>query len=163
MSLNHDKRTIMVDFVSVASGAIKILGPFIPYLDPFRKAFQKKIEDVTANAAWEQAKNLWSKITGRFKDDKELHEAAEAVAALPNNASLQKALTEVLASRLQNAPDLTKELLDILGGEKRLQEIVAGNEAIIDNIRMTMAAAGTQRIQAGDKSRISGIDMNMNG
>jgi hypothetical protein len=153
----------MIDFVSVASGAVKILGPFLPYLDPFRKALQKKIEDVTANAAWDQAKGLWGKITGRFKDDKDLNEAAEAVAALPNNAILQKALTEVLASRLQSAPDLTDELMKLLGGEKRLQEIVAGNEATIHDIRMKMAEAGTQRIEGGDKARISKVDMEMNG
>jgi hypothetical protein len=153
----------MIDFVSVASGAVKILGPFLPYLDPFRKALQKKIEDVTANAAWDQAKGLWGKITGRFKDDKDLNEAAEAVAALPNNAILQKALTEVLASRLQSAPDLTDELMKLLGGEKRLQEIVAGNEATIHDIRLKMAEAGTQRIEGGDKARISKVDMEMNG
>lgn len=86
-----------------------------------------------------------------------MNEAAEAVAALPNNAALQKALTEVLANRLKEAPDLAEELLNLLGGEKRLQEIVAGNEAIIDNIRQTMAGAGTQRVEAGDKARISGV------
>lgn len=153
----------MIDFVSVASGAVKILGPFLPYLDPFRKALQKKIEDVTANAAWDQAKGLWGRIKGRFKDDKDLNEAAEAVAALPNNAILQKALTEVLASRLQSAPDLTDELMKLLGGEKRLQEIVAGNEATIHDIRLKMAEAGTQRIEGGDKARISKVDMEMNG
>jgi hypothetical protein len=153
----------MIDFVSVASGAVKILGPFLPYLEPFRKALQKKVEDVTANAAWNQAKGLWTKITGRFKDDKDLNEAAEAVAALPNNAGLQKVLTEVLASRLQSAPDLTDELIKLLGGEKRLQEIVAGNEAIIDNIRQTMTGAGTQRVEGGDKAKISGVDQKMNG
>jgi DNA modification methylase len=135
----------MIDFVSIASGAVKILGPFLPYLDPFRKALQKKIEDVTANAAWDQAKGLWGKITGRFKDDKELNAVAKSVAENPDIEGFQEMLTKVLARRLESSPDLTKELIELLGGEKRLQEIVAGNEATIDNIRQTMAGAGTQR------------------
>lgn len=147
----------MLDIATVAVGAVKVLQPFLPYLDPFKTALQKKIADVTVGAAWEQAKSLWAKIAGRFKGDQDLNEAAEAVAALPNNAALQKALTEVLANRLKEAPDLAEELLKLLGGEKRLQEIVAGNEAIIDNIRQTMAGEGTQRVEGGDKARISGV------
>ena len=146
-----------MDFVTIAAGVVKILQPALPYLDPLKTALQKKFSDATARAAFDQAKALWAKITSKFKDDKDLNEAAEAVAALPNNTGLQKALTEVLAERLKDSPDLATELLELLGGEKRLQEIVAGNEAIIDNIRQTMAGAGTQRVEAGDKARISGV------
>jgi len=147
----------MTDFVTVAIGTAKLLQRFLPYLDPFKTALQKKVADVAASATWEQAKGLWAKITNRFKDDKELHESAEAVAALPNNAVLQKALAEVLAQRLKDAPDLAEDLLKLLGGEKRLQEIVAGNEALIKDISQKMAGAGTQRIEAGDKAQIIGV------
>lgn len=150
---------MITDVVAIATGTVKLLQPFLPYLEPFKTALQKKLTDATAGAAWDQAKGLWAKITGRFKDDKELHESAEAVAALPNNATLQKALTEVLAQRLKDAPDLTEELLQLLGGEKRLQEIVAGNEATIENIRQSMAGTGVQRVEAGDKAKISGVTM----
>lgn len=48
----------MLDVVAVAVGAVKILQPFLPYLDPFKTALQKKIADVTVGAGWEQAKSL---------------------------------------------------------------------------------------------------------
>ncbi len=147
----------MSDPVTVAISAVSILQPFLPYLEPFRTALQKKIADVIVDAGWEQANTLWAKIAVRFKGDLALHDAAEAVAALPNNAGLQKALTEVLAYRLKDNPDFAEELIKLLGGEERLQEIVVGKEAIVIDIRQTMTGEGIQRIEAGDKAWISGV------
>jgi len=150
-----------MDIVTIAAGVVKVLQPALPYLDPLKTALQKKVSDAMAGAAWDQAKALWAKITSRFKDDKELNEAADAVATAPDKEIFQKAareeLTKVLAERLKDSPELAKELLGLLGGEQRLQEIVAGNEATIRNVKQMMAGAGTQRTEAGDKSLIEGV------
>lgn len=152
-----------MDFVTIAAGVVKILQPALPYLDPLKTALQKKFSDATAGAAFDQGKALWAKITSKFKDDKALNEAADRVVRNADDTDEEvktfsrDKLTKVLAERLKDSPDLATELLELLGGEKRLQEIVAGNEAIIDNIRQTMAGAGTQRVEAGDKARISGV------
>ncbi len=150
-----------MDIVTIAAGVVKVLQPALPYLDPLKTALQKKFSDSAASAAFDQAKALWAKITSRFKEDKELSEAADAVATAPDKEIFQKAareeLTKVLAERLKDSPELAKELLGLLGGEKRLQEIVAGNEATIRNVKQMMAGAGTQRTEAGDKSLIEGV------
>ncbi|MEI6064410.1 MAG: hypothetical protein WCQ26_07450, partial [Pseudanabaena sp. ELA748] len=106
---------------------------------------------------------LWAKITSKFKDDKELNEAADAVATAPEKEIFQKAareeLTKVLAERLKDSPELAKELLGLLGGEKRLQEIVAGDRALIEAITFEMAGAGSQKIGAGNDAQIKNIVM----
>ena len=153
-----------MDIVAIAAGVVKLLQPALPYLNPLKTALQKKISDATAGAAFDQAKALWAKITSRFKDDKALNEAADRVVRNADDTDedvktlYRDKLTKVLAERLKDSPELAEELLGLLGGEKRLQEIVAGDEATIDNIRQTMAGAGTQRIQAGNKARISGVN-----
>jgi len=147
----------MGDIVTIASGAVTLLAPVLPYLDPFRETLQKKLMESIAGDVLAKGKGLWARITSRFKNDKDLQDAAEAVAALPNNNGLQNALTEILAQRLKDAPDLAEELLNLLGGEKRLQEIVAGNEATIEKIRQTMAGPGTQRVKAGDKAYMTDV------
>lgn len=150
----------LMDFVTIAAGVVKLLQPALPYLDPLKTALQKKITDATAGAAWDQAKALWAKITGCFKDDKELNEAADAVATAPDKEIFQRAareeLTKVLAERLKDSPELAKELLELLGGEEKLNEIVAGDEAIIESNRQALSGKGTNRIEAGNKARITG-------
>ncbi len=95
---------------------------------------------------------MWTKITSRFKDDKELNTVAQNVASNPDSEFMQQMLTQILAKRLEEAPDFSKELLAMLGGEKRLQEIIVGNESTIKNVRQAMAGSGTQTIKGGDKT-----------
>jgi len=154
---------MIIDVVAIAAGVVKLLQPALPYLDPLKTALQKKISDATAGAAFDQAKALWAKITSRFKDDKELNEAADAVATAPDKEIFQRAareeLTKVLAERLKDSPELAKELLELLGGEKRLQAIVAGDRALIEAITFEMTGAGSQKIDAGNDAQIKNIVM----
>ena len=61
-----------------------------------------------------------------------------------------------MAERLKDSPELAKELLELLGGEEKLNEIVAGDEAIIESNRQALSGKGTNRIEAGNKARITG-------
>lgn len=153
----------MIDFVTIAAGVVKVLQPALPYLDPLKTTLQKKISDATAVAAFDQAKSLWAKITSRFKDDKALNEAADRVVRNADDTDedvktlYRDKLTKVLAERLKDSPELAEELLGLLGGEKRLQEIVAGDSATIRKINQTMAGPGKQSTKAGNNCVIEDV------
>lgn len=155
--------------VPIAVAVVKIVQPFLPYLEPLGTAVQEKVAEVAVEKGWERAKSLWSKITHRFKGDEELKKATESVNQVANlSESIQQAakdeLVQVLAKKLESTPELAEELQQMMGGEKGLNEIVAGDEAIIERNVQKLKGGGTNRIQGGNKSRISGnqqeIDLN---
>lgn len=155
----------MIDFASVSVGLVSLLSPYLPLLLSLGKSAGGKLEDSIidkgVDVAGTQVKKLWAKISGYFKDDVEVTSAATMVAASPKDALRQQMLGQVLAERLKEHPRLAEELIEIMGGQERLQQIIAGNEAAIRDIRIKMAGAGKQSIEAGDKAVIERVDMDM--
>lgn len=151
-----------MDVISLAGGAVSIIGPFLPYLTSLGKSVKKKLEEVIAeqggNAVWNQAQSLWKKITGRFKDDPEINGAAAALSNDPNNQMFQQMMVQILTKKLESDQGFAEELLKLMGGEAGVQKVVAGNEAWIENIRQTMKSSGTQEVKGGDKSVIRGVE-----
>lgn len=155
----------MTDFVSIAAGAISILSPYLPQLLSIGKDVGSGIKDAVidkgVDALGSQAKKLWEKIWGSFKSDPVLTSAATMVADSPEDAGRRKMLAEVLAQRLENNPELARELLEIIGGPTRLQQVIAGNEATIRDIRQKMKGSGEQTIRSGDKAIIERVEQDM--
>jgi hypothetical protein len=157
----------MIDFVSLSVGVVSLLSPYLPQLISLGKSVGEKIGDAVVDkgtdAVGSQVKKLWGRISGFFKDDLEVTSAATMVAAAPQDSTRQQLLSQILAERLKEHPELAKELLEMLGGQKRLMQIKAGNEAIIRDISQRMKGAGTQSIEAGDKATIERVEMDMDG
>lgn len=155
----------MIDLVSVSVAAVSLLSPYLPQLLSLGKTAGEKIGeavlDKSLDAAGGQVKKLWDKISGYFKDDVEVTSAATMVAASPKDSLRQEMLGQVLAERLKAHPELAEELVKIMGGGERVQQINAGNEAIIRDIRMKMAGSGKQSISGGDKAVIKRVEMDM--
>ena len=155
----------MVDFVSIATGAAAIVGPFMPYLIALGKSTGKKLEDVIeeqgGNFVYERAKSIWEMINGRFKDDTVLMNTAQNAAAEPENEQWQEMFAQTLAMRLKDDPEFAKELQSGFGTEQAIQQIIAGKQSWIEKIDMAMAMAGTQIIRSGDDSVISGVTQTM--
>lgn len=150
----------MVDVITVAAGAVKVLAPFLPYILVLGQGVQKKVEDVIkdqgAAVLWDQAQKLWSKITGHTTDDAEVSDAARMVARNPENANRQEGLKEALAQLLEADPSLADEILTIMGGPAGLNEITVGQNAkILENLQK-LSSPGTNRITAGDNSEVRG-------
>ena len=156
----------MTDYVSIATGAVSLLSPYLPHLISLGSEVGSKIKDAVVDkgldALGEQATKLWAKITGHFGADAELTSAAKLTAAAPQNTARKQILTEVLAQRLKDQPQIADELLAIIGGPNRLQQLVAGHDAVIKDISFKMSSPGEQKLQAGDRANIEGIDFDMN-
>jgi hypothetical protein len=156
---------IIMDFVSIATGAVSLLTPFLPQLISLGSEVGGKIKDAVVDKGvselGKQAKTLWSKITGYFGDDPVLTSVATVAAAAPEDTGRQKLLIEELAKRLKDHPDFAQELLQMMGGPKRVQELTAGYEAIITDVSFKMAGPGEQKLKAGDRATIAGIDFDM--
>ena len=154
-----------MDFVSIATGVVSLLSPFLPHIISLGSDVGSKIKDAVVDKGvselGKQAKAIWDKITGYFGDDREFTSAATVTAASPKNADRQKILIEELAKRLQEHPDLAEELVEMMGGPKRVQELTAGYEAIIQDVSFNMGGPGQQSLKTGDKANIARIKFDM--
>jgi hypothetical protein len=70
-------------------------------------------------------------------------------------------LIEELAKRFKDHPDLAEDLLKMMGGLKRVQQLTAGYEAIIRDVSLTMGGPGEQTLKAGDKATIERVKFDM--
>jgi len=155
----------MIDFASVSVAVVSLLSPYLPQLLSMGQSVGKKIGEAVidkgVDAAGDRVTKLWERISGYFKDDLEVTSAATMVAASPKDALRQQMLGQVLAERLKEHPVFTEDLIKIMGGKERLQQIITGNEAAIRDIRMKMAGAGKQSIESGDKAVIEQVELEM--
>lgn len=154
------------DLAEVAKGTVIFLTPFMPYLTPIGKGIQKKLEDVIAekggNIVWDQAQKLWNRIKLHFKDDPVVTSAATMLSDAPELSARQQMFEQVLAERLKADPALAQELLSILGGPTRLQEVIGGHKSQITEIYQEMSGPGEQRVEGGDETVIKGVDQVQN-
>jgi len=154
-----------MDFVSIATGAVSLLSPFLPHLISLASEVGGKIKDAVVEKGvselGKQAKAVWDKLTSYFGEDPVFTSAATITAASPEDTTRQKLLIEELAKRLKDHPDLAEDLVKLMGGPKRVQELTAGYEAIIRDVSFKMAGPGQQTLKAGDKATIERIEFDM--
>src|SRR5687767_4447699 len=128
-----------MDPISIATAAVSLLSPFLPQLISLGSEVGGKIKDAIVDKGvselGKQAQALWDKITGYLGNDPVLTSVATVTAASPNDTDRQKMLIEELAKRLEGHPDLAADLLKMMGGPQRVQELTAGHGAIIERIR----------------------------
>ena len=79
------------------------------------------------------------------------------VADSPEDEARQKMLADVIATRLQENPELAQELFYLMGGQKAVQEVVTGHSGWIEDINLKMRSRGEQRVKAGDDRVIKGV------
>lgn len=151
-----------MDPISIATAAVSLLSPFLPQLISLGSEMGGKIKDAIVDKGVSelgtQAKALWDKITSYFANDPVLTSVATVTAASPNDTDRQKMLIEELSKRLEGHPALAEELLKMMGGPKRVQELTAGYGAIIERVRFKMGGPGQQRISGGDMSTIKDVN-----
>jgi hypothetical protein len=149
----------MIGVIETAGAVVAFLSPYAPYLKEAGKIAGKKLIEVAAEkggeAAWKKAQDLWGKITGR-PDSPELKSAADLVAAKPEDETYQTVFAKALAGYLEKNPDFAKELVDLMGGEDSVQEVLAERGSWIEDVKQEMAGPGRQTIKATDDSVIKG-------
>ena len=149
-----------MDIQMLADAVSMFLAPFTPYLINASKNLGYKVADLitekSAELAWKKAQELWERIDTALGGDVEVKGAAMMVSAKPANEDKQKMFAEILAARLQENPSLAEELVQLLGGQKAIQQIVANRKSTIKDVAQQMTGAGEQTIKADNNSRIQG-------
>jgi hypothetical protein len=92
------------------SQLVAFLAPFLsPLLESSGKAAAGAIEKF-GSAAWEQASKLWGRLAGRVHARPAALEAAQDVAASPDDETARAALTWQVGKLLAAEPELRQEL-----------------------------------------------------
>ena len=145
----------------IAAVTVTALAPFTPFLTEIAKAGGNKLAQVIGQkggeAAWHKAQSLWDKLKARFGDDPELQSAATMVAARPEDETRQSMLAEVLGARMQANPALAQELLDLLGGQEAVQQVLAERGSWVEDVTQRMKGGGEQIVRASDDSVVKGV------
>ena len=149
------------DIGQTAAAVVTTLAPFTPFLIEVGKAGGKKLAEVMAEqggeAAWKKAQALWDKLQTRFHDDDEVQVMATMVAVKPEDETCQALLAGVLGARLQENPALAQDLLDLLGGQKAVQQVLTERGSWVEDVTQRMKGGGKQIVQASDDSVIKGV------
>ena len=150
-----------MDFQLIATAVSTFLAPFTPYLIEAGKNVGNKLTDLISEkggeAIWKKAQELWGKIETTLGGDAEVKGAAMMVSAKPENEDKQKMFADVLAVKLKENPALAEELMNLLGGQKAVQQVIANRKSSIKDVSQQMSGGGEQTIKADNNSRIQGV------
>src|SRR5215207_11358998 len=139
--------------IETAVAAAAILAPYMPALvEAGGKTAASLVVEKGGQAAWQQAQTIWAKLKARFGDDPEVTSAATMVAAKPEDETRQSILGEVLSARLEENPELAREISELLGGRQGVQRVVAERRSLVEDVKQKLRGAGEQTIQASDES-----------
>lgn len=152
----------MIGVVETAAATVSLIAPFMPYLIAAGKAGGKKLTETIAakggEAAWNKAQTLWGKINEKFGDALDVQGAANVVASNPEDESFQQVLIKTLSARLQKEPDFAQELLDLLGGKKAVQRVLADSGSSVERVKQQMEGSGEQLVHATEHSVIKEVE-----
>lgn len=140
----------MVASHELTAAAIAAISPFLPYLGKAGEAFAKS----GGEAAWQAAENIWQKIVGASSNDAKLSGAVSLLLADPVDEDSLSILAKSLESHLERNPDLAEALLTELGGQPRVQEMVAERGSRLSGNEQELRGSGRQTISASDDSVI---------
>ena len=149
-----------MDPQAVMTAAVAFLAPYTPQLLELGKKSAeeaaKTLSKKGAEAGWNKAVNLWTKLSARFKKDPKITAVTQALATDPQDKDFQVKLASLFAERLADDPALTEELAQILGGQARVQEMLAENNSLLLAVEQQMQGSGKQTIKATGNSAIIG-------
>jgi hypothetical protein len=151
----------MVGIVELSAAVVVAVSPYLPSLIKAGKfvgeKFAEGVAKKGADKAVETAGKLWDTMKPHFTEKPELEAAANLLSVQPDDTTYQKAFAKPLASLLQEKPELAKQLVELIGGEHRVQEILSDNESWVEDVTQELTAGGTQRVVAKDKSTIKNV------
>jgi len=150
-----------MDIEVLAAAVTTALAPFTPYLIEASKEAGKKLAETIGEkggeSAWEKAQGLWEKIKPHFGNDPKVKGAALMVSAEPSDESSQTLLATTLATRLKENPKLAQELLELLGGQNSVQQIIANRKSWVRDVTQQMSGSGEQTVKADNNSHIQDV------
>ena len=148
------------DFGHLAASATVALAPFIPFLLDAGKASGKKLAEVVAaqggEAAWRRAQNIWHAVYARWGQTPEVQGAAVILADQPGDVDFRSAFAKVLRARLQESPELARQVADLLC-DPALQEILADQRSRVGDVEQRLKGVGVQRVRSARGSTIDRV------
>ena len=146
----------MIGIPEVATGIVAFLAPYLPHLLDLGKEAGKGVFEGAAKKggeeAWAKAQSLWNKIRSRSTNSPAIEGAAVALASEPNDGIYRASLIKALTDLLQNHPELTQELVKLMGGEDSVQTVLIYNRSRGREISQNLEGAGKQTVDIHDDS-----------
>lgn len=137
------------DIGQIAAAVVTTLAPFTPFLLDVGKAGGKKLAEVIAEkggeVAWNKAQAVWNVLKAHFGADQEVISAVGLVAAKPHDETYQTLLVKVLGTRIQADPELAQQILQLLGGQQGVKQVLADRSLVED---ITQKGPGSKKVQA---------------
>lgn len=147
--------------IEIAAAAVATLSPHLPALLKAGTVAGEKLIDAvakkTADKAVEKAGAVWDSLKGYFSEKPDLEAAANLLATKPDDQTYQKVLAKPLASLLKEKPELSERLLKLMGGEQRVQEVLAKRASWVEDVTQELEGEGRQRVEAKGRSVIKGV------
>lgn len=122
---------------------------------PFVQGVAKQVGQDT----FSEAKALLAKVRQRFRQDNNKKGQATLDLFEEDPGTYTEALSRVLTAALAEHPEWAAEMRALLA-QPASQEIIARNEATVEDITMRISGAGQQRIEADD-SRVTRVVMDI--
>jgi hypothetical protein len=128
----------------LAAEVTTLLAPFAPLL----LEAGNEIADKVGDAAWNQARQLWSKIFSAGDAKSKLTPALQLVGADTNDPVYRAAFAKILLAVMNQHPQLASELAAGLKADRRVQEVLATQKGSVEDVRLRMSGHGQQRVEA---------------
>ena len=126
--------------VEIASAAAAALAPYMPYLVEGGKGFAGK----AGEAAGVKAGKIWAAVKSRFGGDPEIEGTALLVSARPEDEGRRGLLAKALAEKLAGDPEWAQTLLELLGGEGSVQEVLIDEGSWVGDVLQDLTGEGRQ-------------------
>lgn len=146
-----------MDVTVLVKDVIPFLAPFLPYL---LKAGEKAAEEAgekLGEASWERAKALWGRLRPKVEAKPAALEAAQDVAAQPDDEDAQAALRRQLKKLLAEDQALAAEVARLMADEVTQRVTAEGGSSVEDVEQRAGGGPTQQEVSAKGDSSIKGV------
>ena len=154
-----------MDVSTIMTAVVAFLAPYTPALLALAKTGAEETAKTLAKKGtedgWDKAKKVWGKLKDKFGDDEEVELTTKLLALQPDDEDKQTQLAVLLAKHAADDPELVAVLATLLGGQERVQEMIADN-GVLKKVRQKMTGSGTQSMKATNGGRIEDASQTMN-
>jgi len=145
-----------LDISQLVAQIVALLAVAAPY---FKSIPTGAAEHLGAKGV-EQAGRLLAWLRKRLASGQEERAQQTLALFLDDPATFQEALARLLAELLRQHPEWVSQAQALLD-QQPLQQILARNDAVVQEVRMRMRGRSGRQIIDADDSLVSGIDMDM--
>ena len=151
----------MTALSDLALAAVTLISPALPHLTAVGTIAAKGIADGIGKAAgasaWKGVEAVWKRMTAAASDEPKLKEALDLVKADPSDAGSLEMLRKTLEACLERDPAFRKDLLEAIGSEQSVQELIARRGSRISGAEQQMEGIGRQTTEALDDSVVERV------